>query len=307
VKRHPLVVVAGKEGTLGDVLSRLGDEAARALREGRIFIGTRRAAKPDERVAAGDEVAMYSAREGSGPSPRILLCEGGIVAAYKPAGIASVPDHRGIVGTLREEIAKLAGLPADRLSVTSRLDVGVSGVVLFATDDASRERLARARREGHYRRHYVAVSARSPVPERGTWDVPIGRDRDPRKRRALGRDALAASTAYALCATAGDAALLAVEPRTGRTHQIRVHAAHAGCALYGDSTYGGPVKTVSKNGSVVAIGRIALHAAWVEVRGEGEPSVRAEAEIPEDLGAIWSACGGEPSDWGRSLEPLEPG
>jgi 23S rRNA-/tRNA-specific pseudouridylate synthase len=305
VKRLPVVVVAGRDGALGDVLSRLGSEASQALREGRIFIGARRAEKPEERVAAGVEVAMYPAREPSGPSPRILLEERGIVAAYKPAGIASVADHRGSTGTLKERVARLAGIPEGRLAVTSRLDVGVSGVVLFATDEASRARLARARQEGRYLRHYVAIASRSPAPERGLWKVPIGKDRDARKRRAFGREAVAASTAYAVRAAVRAAALLAVEPRTGRTHQIRVHAAHAGCALYGDATYGGPVKTISKDGRVSAFGRIALHAAWVEVPGDRSSTLRVEAEIPADLEAIWTACGGEPSAWAGALERLE--
>jgi hypothetical protein len=86
-----------------------------------------------------------------------------------------------------------------------------------------------------------------------------------------------------------------------------VHAAHAGCALYGDATYGGPVKTISKAGKVSAIGRIALHAAWVEVPSEGAAALRVEAEIPEDLAAIWEACGGESSAFRLAFEPLEQG
>jgi 23S rRNA-/tRNA-specific pseudouridylate synthase len=304
VKRFSVVVVASRDTVLGDVLSRLGDSAEQALGEGRIFVGPRRAADRADRVAAGDEVAMHPARETSGGAPHVLFRGQGIVAAFKPAGMATVPDQRGSAGTLVDAIAKLAGLPCDRLSVTSRLDVGVSGVVLFATDDASRSRLSGARLEGRYRRHYVAVAARAPVPHRGIWDTPIGRDRDPRKRRAHGRDAVAAASAYAVCAVAERGALLAVEPKTGRTHQIRVHAAHAGCPLYGDATYGGPTRTTSATGAVTAIGRVALHAAWVEVPGAGADTLRVEAEIPEDLAAIWTGSGGDPGAWPRALEPL---
>jgi 23S rRNA-/tRNA-specific pseudouridylate synthase len=187
--------------------------------------------------------------------------------------------------------------------VTSRLDVGVSGVVLFASDDASRARLAAARQSGSYRRHYVAIASRAPAPDQGTWDVPIGKDRDPRKRRAFGRDADPASTAYAVRAIAGRGALLAVEPKTGRTHQIRVHAAHAGAPLYGDATYGGPTTITSPTGAVTAIRRIALHAAWVEVPDDAG-TLRVEAEIPEDLASVWGACGGDAGGWSRALEPL---
>jgi 23S rRNA-/tRNA-specific pseudouridylate synthase len=304
VKPHPVVVVAAEDTTLGDVLPRLGADADLALREGRVFIGARRASGHTDQVAAGDEVAMYAARAAGDRTPRILVRRGGIVAAYKPAHVATVPDHRGSAGTLLDEVAKLVGGPRKEIHVTSRLDVGVSGVVTFALDEASRATLTRAREEGRYRRHYIAVASRVPVPAQGEWSDPIGRDRDPRKRRVDGRDASPAKTAYQVHATAGSAALLALEPETGRTHQIRVHASHAGCALYGDAVYGGPTRIISTTGSVTAVDRIALHAAWVEiVCGGGEP-FRADAEIPEDLATIWAACGGDSSAFGAAREPL---
>jgi hypothetical protein len=72
----------------------------------------------------------------------------------------------------------------------------------------------------------------------------------------------------------------------------------------GDAVYGGPTRVTASDGRVTAIGRIALHAAWVEVpRDEGK--LRVEAEIPEDLAAIWAACGGASRSWASALEPLE--
>ena len=304
MRHHPIVVVSSREATLADVLPRLGEGADRALREGRVFVGARRASSPSQRVAAGDEVVMYAPRVRGSEGPRILLQHQGVVAAYKPADIATVADHRGRSGTLEDEIARELAMPPAKLVATSRLDVGVSGVVLFATDEGSRARLALARRQGRYRRHYIALSASRPVPERGVWSAPIGRDRDPRKRRAEGPGAVAATTRYALHAATDTAALLAIEPETGRTHQIRVHAAHAGCALYGDAAYGGPVRLISDRGSVTAIDRIALHAAWVEVPDEEDATFRIEAEAPADLVAIWIACGGPASAWALASEPL---
>jgi 23S rRNA pseudouridine1911/1915/1917 synthase len=305
MKRHPLVVVCQGETMLGEVLHKLGEGAERAVLEGRVFIGTRRASGASEPLEAGDQVVMYPARDGVAEAPRILADREGILAFYKPAGMPTVADQRGKVGTLEHEAAKLVGAPDAKMFPTSRLDVGVSGVVLFATDESARTRLQRARTEGRYRRHYVAIAAGVPVPSRGLWTAPIGRDRDPRRRRAFGRDAVPAETAYEVVATTPKGTLLAVEPKTGRTHQIRVHAAHAGHPLLGDAAYGGLLRIVSERGSVRVVGRIALHAGWVEVPGQGAAALRVDAAVPDDLAAIWTACGGDASAWDLAYEPLE--
>ena len=304
MKRGPVVVVAAADAKLGDLLPRLGEGADVALREGRIFVGVRRASSPSEPIAAGDEVAMYTPRAAGVEAPRILFRSDDVVAVYKPADLATVADHHGRAGALAERVAGLAGVAPESLFATSRLDVGVSGVVLFATTEEARARLSRARKERCYRRHYVAIAARAPTPDAGLWTAPIGRDRDPRKRRAFGKDATEASTAYAVRRTTAQAALLAVEPETGRTHQIRVHASHAGCPLYGDRAYDGPVRTISERGAVIAVRRIALHAAWVEVPDRSAEPMRVEADVPDDLAAIWSTCGGDPSAWDLAWEPL---
>jgi 23S rRNA-/tRNA-specific pseudouridylate synthase len=297
------VAIVCKEGTtVGAILARLGEGAETALREGRIFVGSRRALGSSDPVRAGDEVVMHPARASAPESARVLLERGGIVAAYKPAAMPTVADHRGATGTLEQELTRMVGA-ARPLVPTSRLDVGVSGVVLFAADDEARKNLARAREEGRYRRHYMAIVRGAPATPRGIWSGPIGRDRDPRRRRVGGRDAVAAETAYAVVASTRVASLLAVEPRTGRTHQIRVHAMSAGCPLYGDEAYGGPLRVVSGSGAVRAIARIALHAAWVEV-ALGAEILRVGAEIPEELAAIWIECGGEEGDWERAERAL---
>jgi 23S rRNA-/tRNA-specific pseudouridylate synthase len=304
VKTAPILVVCKDEMTISAILPRFGEGALRALDEGRIFIGKRRAAAADA-VRTGDEVWLYPARPLPREPPRILLEREGIVAAYKPPDMATVADHRGSAGSLETVVKEMLGR-RESLVASSRLDVGVSGVVLLATDDASRRTLAHAREQGRYRRHYVAISSATPTPERGLWTGSIGRAVDPRLRRVGGSSAVLAETAYAVSATAPKGALLAVEPKTGRTHQIRVHAAHAGCPLWGDAAYGGSTRLVSDNGTVAPVERIALHAAWVEVAlAEGE-NWRVEAPLPSDFEAIWAGCGGDLSAFAEALAAVYP-
>ncbi len=300
-----VAVVAEIRMPLHGVLPRFGQGAAEALADGRLFIGNRRAVRDDEIVERGDEIVMFRAREVTGRMVVLGECEG-IVAVAKPASMASVPDRLGRGGSLVEVLVGHFGARARQWEPTSRLDVGVSGVVLFATHARARGWLALARTEHRYLRHYVAIASRAPSPRQGMWDAAIGRDRDPCLRRVNGRDPKPATTRYAVAAEAAPtgAALLAVEPQTGRTHQIRVHASHAGAALVGDAAYGGTARLVGATGAVVPLHRIALHAAWVEVPATPlATSVwRVEAPVEDELVDLWRRLAGDQTAWARALE-----
>jgi 23S rRNA-/tRNA-specific pseudouridylate synthase len=84
---------------------------------------------------------------------------------------------------------------------------------------------------------------------------------------------------------------------TGRTHQIRVHAANGGAPLIGDRAYGGPSRVTLATGRVIEPRRIALHCARVVVPDERGAPLVAAAPIPGELRDLWSALGGEASAW----------
>jgi 23S rRNA-/tRNA-specific pseudouridylate synthase len=97
--------------------------------------------------------------------------------------------------------------------------------------------------------------------------------------------------------------LLSVDPLTGRTHQIRIHASDAGAPLVGDRDYGGPTRIVLPNGTIVSPSRIALHAARVVVPGpQGE--IEARAPVPTELAELWSRIGGDPAAWARAVDAV---
>jgi len=295
--RRRWVVRAGDGPLLRDVLAR-ADVDAGAVRDGRVFVGRRRVVRDDEAVHEGDVVEVAGPQDGPGEA-RILADGGDVVAVEKPAGIPTIADHAGAAHALVTLAARALGVEASHLHPTSRLDRDVSGVVVFARTKAAAERLRLARTEGTYARRYVAMTMNEPHPESGRWDAPIGRSaRTPRLRAVGGREAVPAATDYAVCGRAGrGAVLLAVSPRTGRTHQIRVHASHAGSPLVGDHAYGGRVRLVLPNGRVHEPGRIALHALRISVpQATGEPLV-VLAPIPDALRDLWSALGGAPDAW----------
>ncbi|MDP9035335.1 MAG: RluA family pseudouridine synthase [Myxococcota bacterium] len=287
----------GDGATVRDILVLAGADMD-ALCDGRVFVGPRRAQNPRERVAIGDIVEIAPAKRVSAAALRILIEAGDLVAVDKPAGTPTIADHGGAAHALVAWTARSLGIEASHLHPTSRLDRDVSGVVFFARTRAAAERLSGARRTGSYDRRYVAIAARADIPDRGTWDERIGRAADPRLRTVRGREAVAATTRFAVCArTSSGPAVMAFAPVTGRTHQIRVHASNAGAPLVGDRAYGGPVRMTLPSGLVLEPRRIALHAIRVIVPDQlGRPLV-ARAPVPLELASLWEALGGEPQAW----------
>lgn len=289
-------VRAGDGDTVAAVVLRAGGDA-RAVEDGRVFVGRRRARAGDDKVRVGDELTVAAPAASAPLDVTILTKRTDVVVADKPAGMPTIADHAGATHTLVAAVARALGIDASKLHPTSRLDRDVSGAVAFALSPGARERLERAREEHKYVRRYVAIATRAPEPPSGVWDAPIGRAGDPRHRAANGKDAKPARTHFAVVATAtSGAALLALAPVTGRTHQLRVHAAHAGAPLLGDRVYGGPARLTLPTGRVLSLDRIALHAARITL-----PSLVATSPIPAALQEIWLSLGGDASAWDTAV------
>jgi 23S rRNA-/tRNA-specific pseudouridylate synthase len=238
-----------------------------------------------------------SARPASAPEIRVLHRDDWFLVLEKPSGIATTsPDGAPALTSLAQALDP--GAP--RLHPSSRLDAEVSGVVIFARTREATQHLLAAREHGAYARVYVALSAAAPAPPAGDWRGAIGLDaRDPRKRVVVegGRQAEAARpahTRYRVVAQRERAALLRLEPQTGRTHQLRVHAARAGVPLLGDRHYGGAQRVVLGDGRVLSVRRTMLHCMRVSVPAPGGVGVLVfEAEPPEEMLAVWRGVGGE--------------
>ncbi|MDP9000203.1 MAG: RluA family pseudouridine synthase [Myxococcota bacterium] len=283
--------------TVLEILTRAGADAD-AVRDGRVFVGLRRVRRGDERVREGDMVDVAPPRKGPDEPLLVLAQTRDLIAVDKPAGISTIADHAGAAHTLVALVARRLGRREAEIHPTSRLDRDVSGVVVFACTPAAARRLKDARKAGTYQRHYVAIAASTPSDERGTWNAPIGRAAHPRLRAVAGRDAIDAQTHYVVCARArSGAALVSLAPVTGRTHQIRLHAAHANAPLIGDRAYGGPTRLTLANGRVVEPRRIALHAALVVVPDERGAPLAVKSAIPSALVDLWSTLGGDAAAW----------
>jgi RluA family pseudouridine synthase len=210
----------------------------------------------------------------------VLLADEHLAAVAKPPGRIVVPGRGTPERTVREEAEALLG----PLWVVHRLDRGTSGVLLLARSaDVHRSLCALFERHEVSKRYLALV--RGAVSGDLRIDVPVAAGRKGRMRAGEGLPGARPSTTFVRPVLPfGDVAtLVEAYPASGRTHQVRVHLAHAGHPLVVDPDYGEPPPWRVPGGSA-ALERTPLHAASLEFLHpvSGQP-VRVEAPVPEDM------------------------
>ena len=209
-----------------------------------------------------------------------------ILLADKPAGMPTHPTHGHLDDTLANALAFRAGTRGIPFVFrpANRLDRNTSGLVLTANDCITSGRLFEQMRSGKIRKTYIAVTCGVPSPREGVIDAPIARaDVGTLMRVVDETGALGGQTAvteYRTVRTSPDGkyALVILRPRTGRTHQLRVHMAYLGCPLLGDFLYGEETPILPRH---------ALHAARLEFDHPADGRhIVAEAPLPDDMAAV---------------------
>lgn len=249
---------------------------------------------------AGDVLSLMDAdREAGHVIPadlpvEILYEDDDVLLVNKPPDMPTHPSHGHLDDTLANALVyhyKMLGVPFVFRPV-SRLDRNTSGVVLVAKNKMASAKLDSAIRDRKINKTYLAILDGSINADPGVIETHICRtDMSIITRRVCEADeagAMYALTEYQVLDRSEGATLVCAHPRTGRTHQLRVHFAHLGAPMLGDDLYG--------NGSDL-IGRQALHAYEVTfphpVTGE---LTTVTAPIPKDLEGAMRALGLSISD-----------
>jgi RluA family pseudouridine synthase len=219
-------------------------------------------------------------------TPAVLLADAHLVAVAKPPGRIVVPGRGAPERTVREEAEALLG----PLWVVHRLDRGTSGVLLLARSAEVHRSLCALFERHEVSKRYLAI-VRGEVKGDLRIDVPVAPGRKGRMRAGEGLPGARPSTTFVRPVLSFGAAATLVEayPASGRTHQVRVHLAHAGHPLLVDPDYGQPAPWRASDGSATMV-RTPLHAASLEFLHpvSGEP-VRIEAPLPADMQAALQA------------------
>ena len=206
----------------------------------------------------------------SGNSLDILYEDDDVIVVNKPAGqiVHPAPGHEK--GSLLDELLahcpSMAGVgSAERPGIVHRLDIDTSGALVAAKTTRAYMALRRDfERHGAVRKRYLAVLHGAPEPRSGTLETLIGRKPwDSRRMAVVESGGARAVTRWETLARRGPIALVEFTIETGRTHQIRVHAAHLGHPVVGDPLYG---KAELDRRLPVRPRRMLLHAVAIEFR-----------------------------------------
>jgi len=259
-----------------------------------------RTLKPSSTVSAGEELLVLvpeMAPQGPPPPlPTVLFEDERILAVSKPAGMLAHPAGLtftyGLVGIAR------AARPEHTVDLAHRLDRETSGVNVLTKDKAANAFLKNAFFEKAPRKAYQAIVYGCPDWDEQVVEGPIGRavDSQIRIRRAVNHtDGLEAKTTFTVLKRLGALALVEAAPRTGRTHQIRVHLEHLGFPIVGDKMYGQPDATFihyldhgedSFVRDSTRFPRHCLHAARITIPHPDGGSITIEAPLEEDMTAL---------------------
>lgn len=218
---------------------------------------------------------------------RVLYCDDRMLAIDKPHGLAvqGGTKQRTHIDGLAAALTLDAAVPP---RLVHRLDKDTSGVLVLGRTAGAAAWLTRQFREGTVRKRYWAVTAGAPTPPTGEVNLPISKARTADGERmvvdeAAGRPAL---TVYQCQGIHTDGtAWLILEPRTGRTHQLRVHCAALGCPILGDRKYGAASPSKAER-------RLHLHAQGLTIEpAPGRPPVTLTAPLPEHMAQRFTEAG----------------
>jgi 23S rRNA pseudouridine1911/1915/1917 synthase len=213
-----------------------------------------------------------------------------VVVVNKPGGVPCHPLKPGERGTVMNAVAAryrdtaTAGDKPLEGGLVHRLDNGTSGALIIARNRGAFEKLRDAVRAGRIARRYEALVAGN-VAARKEIDLPIAHHAKNPRKMVIGdaasgnpkRAGRVAVTVVEPVRRVGEFTLVSVTPKTGSRHQIRVHLAHAGHPIVGDTLYGGPAS------DALAHGRFWLHLCEVAFDSPAVGHLKVTAPLPSDL------------------------
>jgi len=276
--------------------------------EGHVTLDGHPVGKPATKLHGGEIVSLIvpprrpSLVEAEDLDLPLLYEDDDIAAVDKPPGLVAHPTASLRTGTVVNALLGRMRLSKEdvydpyredyRPGIVHRLDKDTSGVMVVAKHDDAHRALAEAFKKRWTVKEYVAIAV-GDLPDELRVDAPIGRH--PLRRQSMtvgGGNAKEASTTLRVLDRCAGHVLVKATPRSGRTHQIRVHLAHVGAPVLGDEVYGRPSTTIARQ---------ALHAVRLTLpHPRDHQAITFLAPLPADMVSAWLSLGGR---WPPPDEP----
>jgi 23S rRNA pseudouridine1911/1915/1917 synthase len=260
--------------------------------------------KGAHRLSGGERVSIFlpelprAAPQAEEIPLDILFEDEDLAVINKPPGMVVHPARGHWSGTLTsalqfhfDQLSAAGGV--NRPGIVHRLDRDTSGVLVVAKTDAAHLRLAEQFETRSVEKEYFAVVVGTPNLDRDVIDIPIGPHPYQREKMAIRQDhpqSRAAQTFYEVIERFAGFACLRVLPKTGRTHQIRLHLAHIGCPVLCDRLYGGRARLTRgelshrADDEELLLNRQALHARRLKFEHPVTGAViEHAAEVSDDI------------------------
>ena len=269
---------------------------------GAVRVNGQKVVKPGFRLSPGDQIELSLPQ----PPPKeitpqqlplqIIYEDDSIIVLNKQADIIVHPARGNLLGTIANALAFYAdklssGLGEFRPGIIHRLDKNTTGVMVVTKNETAQWKIAGQFQRRQVKKTYLAIVHGTPQLNCDVIDAPIGVDPRKRERCAVRTDTgRQAATLYEVLESFRGFSLLKLTPKTGRTHQIRVHLSYIKHPIVADDMYGGKLvyqwQLADEQPAVQqpVMYRCALHAHTLEFRhpSSGE-LVRFEAELPPDM------------------------
>jgi 23S rRNA pseudouridine1911/1915/1917 synthase len=242
---------------------------------GYVFVNGEKVTQVKYRLGEDDSVSVHipAATDFSSRTLPIIYENDDVIVINKPAGVLT--HSKGALNdefTVAEFVRPLTSYKTDtnRPGIIHRLDRGTSGVIICVKNDETAAFLQRHFSNRTVKKTYFAVVKGLPKDPKAVIDLPIGRSPSAPSTFRVDSKGKPAETSYEVVETSEKLSLLRLQPRTGRTHQLRVHLAYLGLPILGDPVYGGGQAE-----------RMYLHAASLELTLPGGDRRTFEATVPE--------------------------
>lgn len=210
----------------------------------------------------------------------ILYEDEDIILVNKPRSMPTHPSPKHEADTLANALMHYFGKADFTFHAITRLDRDTSGVVLLAKNALSAKILSDWVQERNIEKEYVAVVCGEIEPKEGVISAPIKKREDSAGLQKVAPDGKEAVTEYRVEKSENGLSMVTLFPKTGRTHQLRVHMSHMGTPIYGDDLYGAPQKEEKTR----------LHARCIRFyHPMTKEPICVEAPLPEDMKAFFDS------------------